>query len=204
MDRLVRNVRTVEEGARLRWEALFADLEAQWEAAESAELAAEVEDRSRREIGYLRLVDRLRPAVGHRLRFDVVGQAGPERGAITGRLLALGPDWLLVEDVGGGEVLVPSRSLLAVRGLRGEAAHPGHEGRVGARLDLRHVLRGVARDRSGCLVVLSDGRTVSGTIDRVGTDFVDLAEHAPGEFRRPRAVEGCTVPLTAIVLLRRA
>ncbi|OHV37673.1 MULTISPECIES: hypothetical protein [Pseudofrankia] len=187
----------------MRWEALFADLEAQWDAAEAAELAAEVADRSRLEIGYLRLVDRLRPAVGHRMRFDILGQPGPERGVITGRLLALGADWLLAEDAGGGEALIPVRSLLAVRGLRGEAAHPGHEGRVGARLDLRHALRGVARDRSGCLVMLADGRTVSGTIDRVGADFVDLAEHAPGEFRRPRAVEGCTVPLAAIVLLRR-
>ena len=80
------------------------------------------------------------------------------------------------QDGAGGEVLVPLRSLQAVRGLRGEAAHPGHEGQVGARLDLRHVLRGVARDRSGCLVTLTDGRTVSGTIDRVGVDFVDLAE----------------------------
>jgi hypothetical protein len=137
------------------------------------------------------------------MRFDILGQPGPERGVITGRLLALGADWLLAEDVGGGEALIPLRSLLAVRGLRGEAAHPGHEGRVGARLDLRHALRGVARDRSGCLVMLADGRTVSGTIDRVGVDFVDLAEHAPGEFRRPRAVEGATVPLAAIVLLRR-
>lgn len=188
----------------MRWEALFADLDAQWEAAEAAELAVEVADRSRREMAYLRLVDRLRPAVGSRLRFDVASPAGPERGTITGRLLALGVDWLLADDGTGGEVLVPLRSVQVVRGLRGEAAHPGHEGQVGARLDLRHVLRGVARDRSGCLVTLTDGRTVSGTIDRVGVDFVDLAEHAPDEFRRSRSVAGATLPLAAIVLLRRA
>ncbi|MBL7495229.1 hypothetical protein I6A84_29450 [Frankia sp. CNm7] len=188
----------------MRWEALFADLEAQWEAAEAAELALEIADRSRREAGYLRLVDRLRPAVGYRVRVDLAGSMGPERGAVDGRLLALGVDWLLLEDAGGVEALVPARSVLAVRGLLGESAPPGHEGRVGARLDLRHALRGVARDRSGCLVTLSDGRTVSGTVDRVGADFVDLAEHAPGEFRRPRDVALCTIPLAAVAVLRRA
>jgi hypothetical protein len=185
----------------VRWEALFADLEAQWEAAEDADLAAEVADRSRRELGYLRLLDRLRPAVGRQLRVDVAGQ----HAALTGRLLALGVDWLLAADEQAGvETLVPLRSVLAVRGLGGQAAHPGHEGRVGARLDLRHVLRGIVRDRSQCLLVLLDGRTVNGTLDRIGADFVDLAEHAPGEFRRPRDVDGCTVPLAAISLLRRA
>jgi hypothetical protein len=37
----------------------------------------------------------------------------------------------------------------------------------------------------------------------VGADFVDIAEHAPGEFRRLRQVEACTLPLTAIAFLRR-
>ena len=188
----------------MRWEALFADLEAQWEAAEDAELAAEVADRSRRELGYLRLLDRLRPAVGLRVRIDVAGLPG-QRAVLVGRLIGLGVDWLLAADEqNGAETLVPVRSVLAVRGLAGQSAHPGHEGRVGARLDLRHMLRGIARDRSECLLVLVDGRTISGTLDRIGADFVDLAEHAPGEFRRPRDVGGCMVPLAAIALLRRA
>ncbi|WP_045877577.1 hypothetical protein [Pseudofrankia sp. DC12] len=187
----------------MRWEALFADLDAQWEAVEAAELAVEVADRGRREAGFLRLIDRLRPTVGHRMRIDVGGLPSAERGVLVGRLAALGVDWLLVEDQLGGETLVPLRSVLAVRGLRGEAAHPGHEGRVGARLDLRYVLRQVARDRSECRITLTGGRTVNGTVDRVGADFLDVAEHAPGEFRRPRDVEACLVPLAAIAFLRR-
>ncbi|MBL7493296.1 hypothetical protein I6A60_10775 [Frankia sp. AgB1.9] len=187
----------------MRWEALFADLDAQWEALEAAELAVEVADRARREAGFLRLVDRLRPTVGHRLRVDVAGLPSAERGVLVGRLAALGVDWLLVEDQQRAETLVPLRSVLAVRGLSGEAAHPGHEGRVGARMDLRYVLRQIARDRSECRIALADGRIVNGTVDRVGADFLDVAEHAPGEFRRPRDVEACVIPLAAVAFLRR-
>ena len=187
----------------MRWEALFADLDAQWEAMETAELAAEVADRGRREIGFLRMADRLRPNVGHPLRVDIAGPPTAEHGALTGRLIALGVDWLLVEDQSGAETLIPAWSVLAVRGLSGQSAHPGHEGRVGARLDLRYALRRVARDRSECRFVLTGGRVVTGTLDRVGADFIDVAEHAPGELRRPRAVEAATIPLAAIAFLRR-
>jgi hypothetical protein len=187
----------------VRWEALFADLDAQWEAMETAELAAEVADRGRREIGFLRMADRLRPNVGHPLRVDIAGPPTAEHGALTGRLIALGVDWLLVEDQSGAETLIPAWSVLAVRGLSGQSAHPGHEGRVGARLDLRYVLRQVARDRSECRIALTDGRVVNGTLDRVGADFLDVAEHAPGEFRRSREVELCLIPLGAIAFLRR-
>jgi hypothetical protein len=48
-----------------------------------------------------------------------------------------------------------------------------------------------------------DGTTVDGTFDRVGADFVELAEHARGEPRRAAAVSRVrTVPLAAVAVVR--
>jgi hypothetical protein len=61
----------------------------------------------------------------------------------------------------------------------------------------------LARDRAGVSVVLRDASTLSGTLDRVGADHVDVAEHAPGEARRAAAVRQVrVVPLMALALLR--
>lgn len=187
----------------MRWEALFADLEMQWEAAEAAEFDLEVADRSRREAGYLRLVDRMRPAVGHRVQCTVHG-GGREPVTVAGRLSALGVDWLLVEESAGQEVLVPMVSVTSVSGLAAASAQPGHEGPLAARLDLRHVLRQLVRDRAPCVVGLTDGARVVGTLARVGSDFVEVLEHPGADYPRARDVRAVrTIPLGAIAFVRR-
>jgi hypothetical protein len=53
-------------------------------------------------------------------------------------------------------------------------------------------------------MIFVDGTTATGTIDRVGADFVELSEHRVGEFRRARDVLAVrTVPFEAIGLVRR-
>lgn len=184
----------------MRWDELFSDFEAQLEAADAAELQAEVADRTRREAALVRLVDRLREAVEHPLAVSTWGA-----GSVHGRLLDAGGDWLLLEEEGQRETLVPLAAVIGVTGLSGRAAAPGSEGEVGRRLDLRWALRGLARDRAGVSVVLRDGTTVSGTLDRVGADHVDLAEHPPGEPRRAGAVRQVrVVPIAALALVRRS
>ncbi|MCW2571428.1 MAG: hypothetical protein JWO88_1486 [Frankiales bacterium] len=182
----------------MRWQRLFDDLEAQLAAADAAELEGEVADRTRRELALLRTVDRLAETRGHAIAASVWGA-----GTVQGRLLDVGADWVLVEETGLREVLVPLAAVLAVTGLGARTAVPDSEGEVGRRLDLRWALRGLARDRAGINVVLRDGSTVSGTLDRVGADHVELAEHAPGEARRAVAVRQVRlVPITALALLR--
>jgi hypothetical protein len=183
----------------VRWEALFGDLEAQAQALDREELDAEVRDRVRRETALLALADRLAPSVGRPLQLHVAGA-----GLLRATLRDAGPDWLLLEEQGDREVLVPSGALLSVSGLRPGAQAPALRGEVGRRLDLRWALRGLARDRAGVAVVLRDGTTVGGTVDRVGADHVELAEHPVAEPRRAAAAQGVRLlPLDALGLLRR-
>jgi hypothetical protein len=182
----------------VRWEALFSDLEAQFEQAEAAGLSAEVADRTRGELARIRLVDRLRAATGRRLVCTVTGG-----GTVSGRLLDAGPDWILLSEAPGRDAIVPLAVVLSVTGLGHWAAEPGSEGAVAKRLDLRYVLRAVARDRSPVWCALVDGSTVTGTLDRVGADFVDIAEHPFDEPRRPAAVRAMrSIPLTALAIVR--
>jgi hypothetical protein len=52
---------------------------------------------------------------------------------------------------------------------------------------------------------LTDRTAVTGTIDRVGRDFLDLAEHAVDDARRAESVRSVrTVPFGAVVAVRPA
>jgi len=187
-------------GGTVRWEELFDDLEAQVEQADAAELASEVADRTRRELARIRLIDRLRASIGADL---VCGTSGA--GSVAGRLLDVGPDWLLLGERPHRDSLLPVAAVLSVSGLGARAAEPGSEGKVAARLGLAHALRALARDRSVVTCVLVDGSALSGTLDRVGADFFDLAEHPPGESRRAASVRAVrSVPFGALVVVRSA
>jgi len=167
----------------MRWQQLFADLQAQFEQAEVAEARAEWASRARAEMGAVRLTDRLGGSVGAPVVLTCRGA-----GRVRGVLADIGVDWLLVTDEGGRDQLVSAGGVLAVSGLGRWAVPAGDEGLVRARLDLRRALRGLARDRSAVQVVLAEGTVLTGTIDRVGADYLELAEHAADQPRRAGAV----------------
>ena len=183
----------------MRWQQLFADLEARFEAEQEAAERAETSSRARHELGSLRFVDRLGGAVGSPVALLCRGA-----GQVSGTLTEVGSDWLLLDD-SGREVLVATAAVRAVTGLGRRTAAAEDAGSVAARLDLRRALRGLARDRAPVHVVLDEGTTLHGTIDRVGADYFELAEHPMDLHRRAGAVQGVrTVVIDAVALVRTA
>jgi hypothetical protein len=184
----------------MRWQQLFSDLEAQFEHAEAAMEWGESASRARAEMGVLTLTDRLRGSIGERV---VLRCRGAE--PVRGELLDCGTDWLLVEDQRGREVLVAAGAVLAIGGLVRRSVASDGEGVVRTNLDFRRAVRGLARDRSPVLMVLDGGAVLTGTVDRVGADHCELAEHPVDEPRRAEAVRGVqTVPLAAVSLVVRS
>jgi hypothetical protein len=195
-----RNPGRPRQDRAMRWEALFDDLEAQAALLEQAERAAEVEERTRGEVGALGLGDRARAAIAASVRLRLRGGV-----AIAGRLARVGPDWWLIGEPSDRETVIATASVTSVRGLGRYSATPGSAGLVESRIGLRHVLRGIARDRSAVRLMLVDGSTVDATIDRVGADFLEVATHSAGEPRRRQDVRDIElIPITALAAVRRS
>lgn len=183
---------------RMRWSRLFDDLEAQLVAGERAELLADVAEHARSQRGRQVLTDRLAADLRRPVRARVAGS-----GVLDGTLTELGTDWLVLEVQPPGtrarSVLVPVHAVRAVWGLSGRA--DPHEGVGQRRLGLRQALRAVSRDRALVRVGDVDGGQLSGTIDRVGRDHLDLGE-LPDEGSRPGSRPGSVViPFGAIALV---
>jgi hypothetical protein len=183
----------------MRWAGLFDDLEAQASALERAARASEVDERTRIEAGRVPLTDRIRPAVGSAVRITTVGGW-----LATGMLRRVSTDWVLVEELGGREVVVMVGALISLGGVRRMSAAPDSLTVVESRLGVRHLLRGIARDRSPVRIHARDGTVIDGTMDRLGSDYVEVAAHAPGEPRRRAEVrEVLLVAIPGIAMIRR-
>ena len=165
----------------MRWERLFADLEARLEAEEHAGAEAEVADLVRAERARLAIRDRLQAHVGEPLTWSFV-TGDP---ALTGQLLDVGADWVLV-GAANGELLIPISAVQSIAGLSRFTAPEA--GEVARRLGIGVILRGLSRDRALVRVRLRGDQRVIGTIDRVGADHFDVAVHPDDEPRRARAV----------------
>ena len=177
----------------MRWEGLFADLEGRLAAEERRQLDDEVAERTRRERALVTLSGRLAASVGTDVGLGLVGGVD-----VSGRLLDLGAEWLLVRaHVTGREVVVP---LLAVRTVA-ELGRRAEDARSARRFTLGYALRALSRDRATVAVRLAGGGpALIGTIDAVGADHLDLAQHADGEPRRRENITAVTtVPFTALV-----
>jgi len=180
----------------VRWERLFADLETQFAAADDDELAAELADRTRAEVARVSVADRLRAATGTSI--EVVLEGGH---LVSGPVARTGAGWLLLDTGGAGSALVVTTAITELRGLGVDAVPPAALDPVAARLDLGHVLRGIARDRSAGAIGLVDGRILHATIDRVGRDFIDVAAPSVEDSRRSGVRRWC-LTFGALAVLR--
>lgn len=183
----------------MRWDALFADMEAQFDAEIRLGLESEVAERARIELAGIGLADRLRGALGHSLGLGLASGLN-----IRGALVHVGGEWLVLDEA-SHQWLVPLRSVVAYEGL-GRFAVAG-QSKIRQKLGLASALRGLARDRSDLSVHLDTGtaqeRVVTGVIDRVGLDHFDLAITLPGEPRRAGRVAGVTtIPFSRLSALR--
>jgi len=182
----------------MRWQQLFADLQAQFEEEEAAAERGELASRARAEVGAVTLAQRLGGTLGLPVSLHCRGA-----GRVAGVLVDVGVDWVLLEDERGRSSLVAASAVRSVAGLGRLTAAAEDAGIVRGRLDLRRALRGLARDRSTVQVVLDDGAVLTGTLDRVGADYVELAEHPVDLPRRAAAVQGVSaVVITAIAVVR--
>jgi len=181
-----------QEDGLVRWDELFQDLEGQLAAAEVADLVVEVADRTRRESALLTLADRARGALGSWVTVQALGAV-----RVDGVLVAVGPDWLLLTDDAGRDVLVPLAAVLGLAGLSARSGSP--VGQVAARLGLGSALRALSRDRARVTVHLVDSSVLAGTVDRVGADFLELSDRARHESGARPAVRTVSTSAVAAV-----
>ncbi|CAN5269947.1 hypothetical protein BH11ACT3_BH11ACT3_22240 [soil metagenome] len=196
----------------MRWDNLFDDLESQLEqelGAEEVDLLAEEE---RLRLSRLSLRERIGvmthgPAATP-LRIEL-----RDRTRIVVSVSTVGRDWFAgdvesparrsvscVVPVAAVAALFPSADQLA-RTLDASVPTPSPTS-LSTRLGLTFVLRDLCRRRAGVDLSTAWGR-LHGTIDRVGRDHLDLAEHERGASRRPEHLTGLRVlPLAELLIVR--
>jgi hypothetical protein len=197
----------------VRWDELFDDLEGQLEHelnAESGDLRAEEE---RLRLGRLSVRSRL---------VSLAGGSGTDFGAVLRLVLqsgdtilirarTFGRDWVAADLLGGagGQCVLPLDAIAAVILATGDIEHSldsesESASRVVERIGLPFVLRDLCRRRKSVELNTTTG-ILTGTIDRVGRDHIDVAVHAPGTLRRSREIEQYRiVPLQQIRLIKLA
>lgn len=182
----------------MRWDALFADMEAQLAAGERLDLDAEVAERARADAAAVELADRLRGSLGLSIGIHLAS------GTMFEGVLSHVGSQSLVLDEPRHQMLIPQASAVRYSGLSRLAVT--EHSTVRQRLGLASSLRALARDRASLTVLIARGPAESvlhGVIDRVGRDFLDLAVTRPGEDRRAANVrQTATIPFAALAGLR--
>jgi hypothetical protein len=177
----------------MRWGALFDDLESQLTAAERAAIEDQAGDLARAEQALLTLADRLRP---HHGAVELLLTCGVR---VKGRPVEVAKDWLAL-DARPRSFLVPLQSIVTIAGLNRDART--EVSRVRRELTLGSALRALARGRATVTCHVDAGRVeallVSGVIDVVGRDYVEIAR-AGDDWGRRQPEGTIVIPFAALI-----
>lgn len=196
----------------VRWDRFFDDLEDQLAAEWEAERAALESEAERLRLARVDLRARLVALAGDAEASVTLELAGGD--AVAARLAAVGADWFAAPESAGGRRLwlVPIAALRGLQAAHGDllrsARPPERADRLAERVTFALALRDLARRRVGVAVGVvpgadGAGRVLTGTIDRVGADHLDLALHDQGAPRRAAEVRGYRLlPLSAVAWVR--
>jgi hypothetical protein len=162
----------------MAWEdelfALLDDLEQQAEALYDTERGAVLADRSRAEYRQVTLVSRLMASLDSPVTLEVTGV-----GAVVGTLERVAAGWCLVGG-NGQDWIVALGAVTTVRGASHRSV-PEVAWPAVSRLELAAALRRLAETGERCVVHLVGGRSLDGTLARVGADFVEVRAGEQGQ-----------------------
>lgn len=200
----------------MRWERLFQDLEDQLDRETDSELEDIARDEERLRIAGLTLADRLRSvssSAGRRPKD--VRPLSLRTGSIdlACTVTRVGRNWMLAEIVSPsalrGSALIPLSTIESLRGLDaevvttslGSADNAEESSRLTNDIGIAFVLRDLARRRR-LVTIVRGGVDVSGTIERVGRDHIDIAVHMRGaSHNRGHSAEVMIIPMAKVELV---
>jgi hypothetical protein len=158
------------------------ELEAEFEAGLRLEAEQESMAAVRAELGATVLWEQLARRVG----MEAVVHAGPR--TFRGTVVASYPEFLVVRGADGAEQLIRHGPAVSVALAPEPPSLRPTPGAVTRRYQFALALRELARRREPVRVLLGDATSCDGTIEAVGSDYLEIAEHDLGEARRRGAV----------------
>jgi hypothetical protein len=161
---------------------VFDELEAEFEAGLRREAEQEAVAAVRAELGSTMLWEQLARRVGS----EMVAFAGAQ--VLRGSAVASYPEFLVLRSPDGAEHLIRHGPAVSVALPADPPPLRPTPGPAVRRYQFALALRELARRREPVRVQLVDGAMVDGTIEAVGSDYLEVAEHDPGEARRRAAV----------------
>ena len=193
----------------MRWDRFFDDLEDQLASEWEAERAALDTEAERLRLSRVTLRERLLGLVGRERDAGAPAFEFSDGTQLVAEVSGVGTDWVALEvaDRRRGAVLCPLGSIVTIgmphadvlRSARPAAKRPD----VVDRMTMGFVVRDLARRRLAVGIAILGGRVLVGTIDRAGSDHLDIALHETGAPRRSDLVTGYRlVPFGSIAWIR--